>query len=148
MGRIKDYFVEQGLSVGDIPLALVYHELISVAFAAAMWTACYVVQPARLVAAPLSRALPAAARARAAGAYTRALGAAGAQVRRSAWLQRLPVVRAAEPSRLVESLAESLVARGALKPLTFVGKLWLSYKAVLLTKRRALKAAAPPAKKR
>ena len=29
----------QGLGVGDIPLALVYHELISVAFAAAMWTA-------------------------------------------------------------------------------------------------------------
>ena len=135
--------------MADIPLALVYHELISVAFAAAMWSACYGAQPARLVAAPLSRALPAAARARAAGAYTRALDAAGAQVRRRAWLQRLPVVRSAEPGRLVESLAESLVARGALKPLTFVGKLWLSYKAVLLTKRRSLKAPAQqPAKKR
>ena len=127
-----------------------YHELISVAFAAAMWSACYGAQPARLVAAPLSRALPAAARARAAGAYARALDAAGVQVRRRAWLQRLPVVRTAEPGRLVESLAESLVARGALKPATFVGKLWLSYKAVLLTKRRTLKAppAAQPAKKR
>ena len=60
------------------------------------------------------------------------------------------MVRTADPGRLVESLAESLVARGALKPATFVGKLWLSYKAVLLTKRRTLKAppAAQPAKKR
>jgi hypothetical protein len=39
------------------------------------------------------------------------------------------VVRSAEPQRLVASLAESLLARGALKPATFVGKLWLSYKA-------------------
>jgi hypothetical protein len=72
-------------------------------------------------------------------------------VRRRAWLQRLPVVRHAQPERLVEGLAESLVARAALKPATFVGKLWLSYKAVLLIKRRtpALKAAAStPAKKR
>jgi hypothetical protein len=28
----------QGLGVGDLPLALVYHELVSIAFAAAMWT--------------------------------------------------------------------------------------------------------------
>ena len=136
--------------MGNLPLALVYHELISIAFAAAMWSACYGARPARLVAAPLSRALPAAARGRAAAAYSRALDAAGAQVRRRAWLQRLPRVRSADPSRLVESLAESLVARGALKPVTFVGKLWLSYKAVLLTKRRTLKAPAAqqPAKKR
>ena len=138
--------------MSDLPLALVLHELISIAFAAAMWSACYGLRPARLVAAPLGRVLPAAARARAAGAYSHALHAAGAAVRRrSTWLQRLPVVRQAQPERLVEGLAESLVARAALKPATFVCKLWLSYKAVLLIKRRApaLKAAAaPPAKKR
>ena len=79
------------------------------------------------------------------------------------------MVRDSEPQRLVASLAESLVARGALKPVTFVGKLWLSYKArctrggcercqacglttrrgarqaVLLTQRRSLPAP-PPAK--
>lgn len=137
--------------MSDLPLALVLHELISVAFAAAMWSACYGLRPARLVAAPLGRVLPVAAHGRAAGAYSRALDAAGAAVRRRAWLQRLPVVRHAQPERLVEGLAESLVARAALKPATFVGKLWLSYKAVLLIKRRtpALKAAAStPAKKR
>jgi hypothetical protein len=57
---------------------------------------------------------------------TRCLGVR--QVRRRAWLTKLPVVRSAEPSRLVVSMAESLVARGGLKPATFVGKLWLSYK--------------------
>ncbi len=121
--------------MSDIPLALLYHELISVAFAAAMWSACYSLQPALSVARPLGRALPAAARAKSGSAFSAALGAAERQVARQAWLRKLPVVRDAEPRRLVVSLAESLLARGGLKPLTFVGKLWLSYKAVLLTKR-------------
>ena len=34
MGRIKDYFIEQGLGPKDIPVAFVFHEVISVAFAA------------------------------------------------------------------------------------------------------------------
>ena len=45
MGRIKDYFVEQGLGPKDIPVAFVFHEVISVAFAASTWVACYGIQP-------------------------------------------------------------------------------------------------------
>ena len=30
MGRIRDYFVEQGLGPKDIPVAFVFHEVISV----------------------------------------------------------------------------------------------------------------------
>ena len=135
MGRIKDYFTSQGLTVGDLPLALVYHELISVAFAAGAWTVCYHAQPALRLATPLGRVLPTAARAKTASLYAAALGAAEQQVVRQAWLKKLPLVRAAEPQRLVVSLGESLVGRGFLKPVTFVGKLWLSYEAVFLTKR-------------
>jgi hypothetical protein len=142
MGRIKDYFTSQGLAVGDIPLALLYHEVISVAFAAAVWSACYQVQPALTLSKPFGRVLPPAARAKTASLYTAALGAAEKQVIRQAWLRKLPIVRSAEPQRLVVSLAESLVTRGAMKPITFVGKLWLSYEAVLFTKRLF----APPAK--
>jgi hypothetical protein len=135
MGRIKEYFTAQGLTVGDLPLALVYHELISVAFAAAAWAACYNVQPALRIATPLGRALTPAARAKTASLYAAALSAAEKQVVRQTWLKKLPLVRDAEPQRLVVGLGESLVARGFLKPVTFVGKLWLSYEAVLLTKR-------------
>ena len=135
MGRIKDYFTAQGLTVSDVPLALVYHELISVAFAAAAWTVCYHAQPALRIATPLGRVLPAAARTKTASLYATALGAAEKQVLRQAWLKKLPLVRDAEPQRLVVGLGESLVARGFLKPVTFVGKLWLSYEAVLLSKR-------------
>ena len=60
MGRIRDYFVEQGLGPKDIPVAFVFHEVISVAFAASTWVACYGIQPSVTVCAPLAK-LPIAA---------------------------------------------------------------------------------------
>jgi len=153
MGRIKDALLESGVEPRDFPLALAYHELISIGFAAATWQACYVLQPSLTVARPLSRALPPAARARVAEAFSTALGVAEAQVTKQAWLTRFPVIRRAAPQRLVVSLAESLATRGFLKPLTLVGKIWLSYEAVKLTKqqlrrlRPAEKGAAEPGRK-
>lgn len=38
MGKIKDYFTDQGLTAADLPKALIFHEVISVAFAAFTWT--------------------------------------------------------------------------------------------------------------
>ena len=38
MGKIKDYFLDQGLTAADLPKALIFHEVISVAFAAFTWT--------------------------------------------------------------------------------------------------------------
>ena len=43
----------------------------------------------------------------------------------------MPALRAANPERLTLSLAESLMFRGAIKPITFGGKLWLSYRFVV-----------------
>ena len=45
MGRIKDYFVERGLTPADFPVAFVFHEVISVGWAGAVWGACYGIQP-------------------------------------------------------------------------------------------------------
>jgi len=47
---------------------------------------------------------------------------------------RVPALRAANPERLTVSLAESLMFRGAIKPITFGGKLWLSWRFVVWTK--------------
>ena len=52
------------------------------------------------------------------------------------WLKKIPVVRNAAPRRLTVSLAESLMFRGAIKPITFGGKLYLSYKFVMWGKER------------
>ena len=131
MGRIRDYFVEQGLGPKDIPVAFVFHEVISVAFAASTWVACYGIQPSVTVCAPLAK-LPIAAKA--AGAFEKALAFSDAKVGKMTWLSKVPIVKNAAPRRLTVSLAESLMFRGAIKPITFGGKLYLSYRFVQWTK--------------
>ena len=131
MGRIKDYFIEQGLGPKDIPVAFVFHEVISVAFAASTWVACYGIQPSATICRPLAK-LPIAAKA--AGAFEKALAFSDAKVGKMTWLKKVPIVKNAAPRRLTVSLAESLMFRGAIKPITFGGKLYLSYKFVQWTK--------------
>ena len=133
MGRIKDYFTEQGLTAADLPKALIFHEVISVAFAAFTWASCYGIQPSVTLVRPL-RALPGASRA--AGAFDKALAFSDKKVAGMTWLKKIPVVRNAAPRRLTVSLAESLMFRGAIKPITFGGKLYLSYKFVMWGKER------------
>lgn len=96
---------------------------------------CYAVQPSRTVARPLVSALAKGRQAeRMQLAYSKAMAQANFTVRRMSWVQhRAPGIDAA---RLTTSLAESLCLRAAMKPATFVFKLWASYNIVLLAKHR------------
>jgi len=67
--------------------------------------------------------------ARAAPAFRKALDVAGKQTGKM--IQRVPMLVKADPKRLTVALAESLVFRGAVKPITFGGKLYLSYAFVM-----------------
>jgi len=134
MGRIKELFTDQGITPADFPLALLYHELISIAFAAAVWGACFHLRPTLTVAGPLGAALPVGARQASSRAFRGALGVAERALAKRAWLKRLPGVGGADQRVLVVSLAESLCVRAALKPVTLVGKVVLSYEALKATK--------------
>ena len=103
MGRIRDYFVEQGLGPKDIPVAFVFHEVISVGFAAFTWSACYGIQPSVTIARPMA-GLPGASKV--AGAFDRALAFSDKKVANMKWLKKVPVVKHAAPRRLTVSLAE------------------------------------------
>ena len=109
-----------------------FHEVISVAFAASTWVMCYALQPSLTLARPL-RALPLAERA--APVFKRTLEIAAAQTVKMT--KRVPMLVKANPERLTLGLAESLMFRGAIKPITFGGKLFLSYKFVQWTKRKS-----------
>ena len=114
MGRIKDYFVEQGLTPADFPVAFVFHEVISVGWAGAVWGACYI-QPSVTVCRPLAK-LPMASRV--SGAFDKALTFSDAKLEKMTWLKKMPAVKHAHPRRLTVSHAESLVFRGAVKPVS------------------------------
>ena len=100
------------------------------AFAASTWVMCYAMQPSLTLAKPL-RALPFAERA--APVFRKTLEVAAAQTVKMT--RRVPMLAKANPERLTLGLAESLMFRGAIKPITFGGKLYLSYKFVQWTKR-------------
>merc|ERR1712216_1109914 len=129
VGRMKEYFTDQGLTA-----ALIFHEAISVGFAAFTWSACYGIQPSVTIARPMA-GLPGASKV--AGAFDRALAFSDKKVAGMKWLKKVPVVKHAAPRRLTVSLAESLVFRGSKKPITFGAKLYLSYKFVVWGKSRA-----------
>lgn len=144
MGRIKDYFVEQGLTPADFPVAFVFHEVISIGWAGAVWGACYGIQPSVTVCRPLAK-LPMASKV--SGAFDKALAFSDTKLEKMTWLKKMPVVKNAHPRRLTVSLAESLVFRGAVKPISFGAKLYFSYQFVLWTKKVCADLAAAQKKK-
>ena len=95
---------------------------------------CYRVQPSRSLARPLLARLESS---RHAGqmqqAYTAAMSHAANTVRKMSWLRNNSSVDAA---RLTTSLAESLCARAAAKPATFVFKLWAAYQIMKVGKHQ------------
>jgi hypothetical protein len=137
MQRIKKELARQGLRPADLPAAIVVHELLGACMALGFWSACYAIQPASTVLAPVARA--AAGRTPAlAGLWERSLHSARARVSRAAWIRART---GADPARLTLALAESLVVRAVLKPGTFVFKLWASAALVRVAKTAAVSAA-------
>lgn len=108
-----------------------FHEVISIAFAASTWVACYAAQPSVRLAKPFGGTRVATALG---PTFTKTLRMAAAQTAKLT--TKIPALRAANAERLTLGLAESLMFRGAIKPITFGGKLYLSYKFVMWTKER------------
>lgn len=128
MERLKQRFADDGVAPRDLPLAFAVHEVLGLGMALGWWGLCYQVRPS---AGPLAAATRAAATAlpAAAAAYQAALTRASARVAAAPWLP-------GDPGRLTVSLAESIVVRAALKPATFVFKLWATYQVVAAVARR------------
>jgi len=137
MGKIKDWMVAHDVEAADLPFAFLVHEAISVTFAAATLGACYYMGPTRLVARAGERAAASASASASAGAgFGRALsgvggGAAGARLKAQAEalakvVAKVPGLKNVQSGRLGAALVESVVIRGAAKPVTAPGKLGLT----------------------
>lgn len=126
MGRVRDFFDAAGLEARDLPVAFVLHELISLGLAAASWSLCYSLQPTQT----LARALPGV---KIRPSWMQAIQASSE--RKLKWMKSLPMVKG-KNKRLAVSLAESTAFRASIKPITFPGKLWASWKLTLLLKNK------------
>ena len=139
MGKIKDWMVAHDVEAADLPFAFLVHEAISVTFAAATLGACYYMGPTRLVARAGERAAASAsasASASAGAGFGRAVsgvggGAAGTRLKAQAEalakvVAKVPGLKNVQSGRLGAALVESVVIRGAAKPVTAPGKLGLT----------------------
>eukprot|EP01047_Picozoa_sp_COSAG01_P071968 COSAG01_NODE_11321_length_1959_cov_1.694624_1_plen_117_part_10 len=114
--RLRDHIAAQGLGAGDLPTALLVHELLGLGWMMASWGGCYVLQPTRR---GLARAFGPAQVQQAAeraqlrwqqqrSSVVRMLGGRAEHLARGL-AQRLPPLRRADRGRLLLSLAESSI---------------------------------------
>eukprot|EP00658_Telonema_sp_P-2_P046520 TRINITY_DN3473_c0_g1_i1.p1 TRINITY_DN3473_c0_g1~~TRINITY_DN3473_c0_g1_i1.p1 ORF type:complete len:121 (-),score=4.11 TRINITY_DN3473_c0_g1_i1:145-507(-) len=112
---------DHGVRLSLLPAAVLIHEGIGVVILASVWAGCYFLQPSVRVSGPFERQWPGAA----AGLRERW---GPAMHRAQDRMKRWPILsRATDPSRLVVSLAESAIARNAIRPLTIPLKLCMTY---------------------
>lgn len=52
-------------------------------------------------------------------------------------VERIPMLAKTDPTRLTVALAESLTLRAFIKPITFGGKLWVTYEFMKFVKRKS-----------
>ena len=185
MGRIKQHFLDQGLTAKDIPLAfacvftrfplffcfrlyllllLIYcflyqtkiqigkcshilfsltltlsltlfnrfHEVFSIAFAASTWVATYGIQPSKTICQPFANI--GAIKNNVQPVFVKMLESSSGPAR--AAVKRIPMLAKADPTRLTVALAESLTLRAFIKPITFGGKLWVTYEFMKFVKSK------------
>jgi hypothetical protein len=123
--RFRAWFEDRGLGPADVPLAIFMHEVLGLAMAASLWSACYYTRPTRTLARPLLLLAGDSSAQHAQAIYDAAMAQASATLRRVSWrggVAGKPAMGAAparDVPRLTAALAESLCIR-AIKPFTFV----------------------------
>ena len=137
MEKADHYLLEHGLTPSDLPKAVLVHEGLGIGLLAGVLAACYGVQPTKRFVAAYDRDL-----------MIRMM------IRADALVNKFPVFVTArtDPQRLLVrvwsrraslgvgppawqvSVAESLLVRNALRPLTIPLKLWVTWQIVRSTK--------------
>lgn len=128
MGGFQDSLVANNVSPMDVPIAVVLYQFVSIGLLAITWTACYYIQPMKTpIFTPVTQAVEASGNSIVIGlrtTYAKALVAAEGVIAKA------PMVRGrdVDTQRLATALAESSVFRKFVKPITFPGKLWVTWR--------------------
>ena len=110
-----------------------FHEMFSIAFAASTWVAAYGIQPSKTLCQPFSNV--SAIKNNVQPVFLKMLETSSKPARQA--VKRIPMLAKADPTRLTVALAESLTLRAFIKPITFGGKLWVTYEFMKFVKRKS-----------
>jgi len=109
-----------------------FHEVFSIAFAASTWVAAYGIQPSKTICQPFANI--GAIKNNVQPVFVKMLESSSGPAR--AAVKRIPMLAKADPTRLTVALAESLTLRAFIKPITFGGKLWVTYEFMKFVKSK------------
>lgn len=110
-----------------------FHEIFSIAFAASTWVAAYGIQPSKTLCAPFANVN--VIKNNVQPVFLKMLETSSKPARRA--VKRIPMLAKTDPTRLTVALAESLTLRAFIKPITFGGKLWVTYEFMKFVKRKS-----------
>ena len=110
-----------------------FHEVFSIAFAASTWVAAYGIQPSKTICQPFANI--GAIKNNVRPVFVKMLESSSGPAK--AAVKRIPMLAKADPTRLTVALAESLTLRAFIKPITFGGKLWVTYEFMKFVKRKS-----------
>ena len=110
-----------------------FHEIFSIAFAASTWIAAYGIQPSKTLCAPFANVN--VIKNNVQPVFLKMLETSSKPARRA--VERIPMLAKTDPTRLTVALAESLTLRAFIKPITFGGKLWVTYEFMKFVKRKS-----------
>ena len=110
-----------------------FHEIFSIAFAASTWVAAYGIQPSKTLCQPFANVN--VIKNNVQPVFLKMLETSSKPARRA--VERIPMLAKTDPTRLTVALAESLTLRAFIKPITFGGKLWVTYEFMKFVKRKS-----------
>lgn len=125
----KQYLIERGLTLSDVPKAIIIHEALGISLLIMIWTGCYIIRPSHYLFLPFKRRFP---------KYVELLHNKVDnklnKYREKMKLNQGKLFNWIEKERLLVSLAESVVMRNLLRPITVPLKLYATYKIILFLK--------------
>ena len=104
-----------------------------IAFAASTWVAAYGIQPSKTLCQPFANVH--VIKNNVQPVFLKMLETSSKPARRA--VERIPMLAKTDPTRLTVALAESLTLRAFIKPITFGGKLWVTYEFMKFVKRKS-----------
>ena len=124
LDKAKNYFLERGLTLIDIPKAALIHEGLGLSILLGIWTGCYVLRPSHRILIPLRQRYP-----HFIGKISGNMDSKFHKLK-----EKLKKFKRINGERVIISLGESVVLRNLIRPVTIPFKLWATWKIIFFLK--------------
>ena len=127
--EFKDYFIQKGLNLSDIPKAAIIHETIGFTILITFWSCCYIIRPSHRILIPMSKKYP-----QLISKISKEVESKFNKYREKIKINKEILKNKIDSERVIISLGESIILRNILRPITVPLKLFATWKIILFLK--------------